>query len=471
MRISLFLAILCALAVAGGADEARSLLANGEAAKAAEAARALAEKDPANVDAWLVLADALFRQDDPEGAQDAVETGLKRNADDVRLQLKLSEVFIKLAEKEQRGSRDGMTIRNYYLDAERVCDEVLQKNPKSAAAVCGKAYANFYLDQKEQARKYVSDCLAIDKDYGRAHALQAYMFYQDKKYAEAQRVYEVALKLDTSDVFDFVRYGHCFVGQGKMAEAKAAYIEGLRHHPRDATPILSGLLNLVKKDYRQSVPSLQEAVTKVPESPHAWFYLGYGHFQNNAFGDALKAFEKALALDPGRPQYVYYCGWALEQQGDAAKALDRYREVLKAAPGDADAAARFEGVIRMNRDIATLEKLYEELIVLAPTYGWGQNNYALTLRDWAEQRGAATNDKPPADVLRRLKRSGEVYEMAAENLPEEPQVQSDTALLYEYYPANRDDAKALQYFAAALDKSECTYRDAFDGLERLCRRT
>ena len=47
-----------------------------------------------------------------------------------------------------------------------------------------------------------------------------------------------SLKLDQSDVFNFVRYGHTFYAQGKYDEAKKAYIDGLRHHPSNRTPIV-----------------------------------------------------------------------------------------------------------------------------------------------------------------------------------------------------------------------------------------
>jgi hypothetical protein len=75
------------------------------------------------------------------------------------------------------------------------------------------------------------------------------------------------------------------------------------------------------------------------------------------------------------------------------------------------------------------------------------------------------------DVAKRLKRSGEVYEEAAALLQNEPQVQSDTGLLFEFYPANFDADKAKRYFCRALEISDYTYRDAFDGLNRLCRKT
>jgi tetratricopeptide (TPR) repeat protein len=159
-----------------------------------------------------------------------------------------------------------------------------------------------------------------------------------------------------------------------------------------------------------------------------------------------------------------------ERLGDAEKALDGYREALRLAPGYADAAFRFEGVIRTRQDMDRAEKLYEELIKLAPENVDVHNNYALLLRDWSEATRRATDADPPAEVKRRIKRSGEVYEAAAALSPD-PQIQSDTGLLFEFYPCNFDAEKAKRYFIKSLQNSDFAYRDAFDGLDRLCRRT
>ena len=59
--------------------------------------------------------------------------------------------------------------------------------------------------------------------------------------------------------------------------------------------------------------------------------------------------------------------------------------------------------------------------------------------------------------------------MAAKLLPNEAQVQSDTGLLFEYYPAIFNQKKAEQYFLRALELSDFTYRDAWSGIWRLRR--
>jgi hypothetical protein len=43
--------------------------------------------------------------------------------------------------------------------------------------------------------------------------------------------------------------------------------------------------------------------------------------------------------------------------------------------------------------------------------------------------------------------------------------------MFEFYPCNFDAAKAKRYFTRSLNISGYVYRDAFDGLFRLCVRT
>jgi len=472
MRILFVMAALTAMAYAGGADAAATKLKKGDAEGAAVAARKLAEKDPSNVDAWLVLADALIAQGEPSDAWTALETAMEANPKDARLSLKLGDVFVKMAEAEQAGGKDGTTIMNYYLDAERMYAEALQKDPKSADAVYGMAYANFYANRKDKARKFISQCLGMQKDHARCLALQAFLFYGERKYPEAERIYEAALKLDDSDPTNMVRYGHTLLVQKKLKEAKAAYIACLKRHPDTHVPIVSGLFYVAGKNWRGMAPILKEAAAAAPKSAPTWYYLAYVHDLNGDTRDAEAAYKAALKIQPQNAHYMYGVGYMKEKQGDARGALAMYRKALKAMPGHPKAAARFEGMIQgMRNDIDAAETLYGELLDLAPQNGWVRNNFALMLRNWAEPRGASKQENLAPDVRRRIKRSAQVYEQAAKLLPKEAQVQSDTGLLFEFYPAIRDDKKAEKYFVEALVISEWTYRDAWSGILRLARKT
>jgi tetratricopeptide (TPR) repeat protein len=476
MRQAIVFAVLCAAVLAGGADQAKSLLQKGELQRAADTARRLTKRDPKNVDAWVVLADALIGLGEPADAWEALEAGMETSPDAAPLYVKLGDVFVAMAVREQGASNDGTTIRNYYLDAERMYAEGAKRDAKSADAVYGQAFVNFWLGQKGKAKELVALCLGLSEDHGKAHALQAYMFYLDKKYPEAQAKYEIALKLDDSDPVTFVRYGHTFVAQGKDHEAKKAYLAGLKRHPGNDTPIRSGLYHLAnrdkaKKSWLNLEPFLQEAVKVAPNSAPAWYYLGYCRFANNRFEAALAAYKNADKFAPDTATYLFNIGYCHEQLGDAKKALGHYRKALKAQPDHTDSTNRFYGIAIVKRgNIEEASELFEELITLAPNTSSVHNDYALILRNWAEPKGAAGQD-PPREVRQRIKRSGEVYEIAARLAPDDPQIQSDTGLLFEFYPCNFDAQKAKRYFTRSLDISGYVYRDAFDGLTRLCVRT
>ncbi len=158
--------------------------------------------------------------------------------------------------------------------------------------------------------------------------------------------------------------------------------------------------------------------------------------------------------------------------GDGAGAAEMYLNTLRANPKHAMAAGNYERLIPRlaGNDFDEVGKLYENLLKLAPENGDVHNNYALRLRNWAEAKGA--RGKSPSESAKKvIKRSAEVYEMAAALAPDVPQVLSDTGLLFEFYPCNRDDEKAERYFRKSLERSGFLYRDAFDGLNRLCHRT
>ncbi len=470
MRRATLLLTLAAVAVAGGADQARSLFLKGDFKGAKETAQRLVEKDETNGDAWLVLADALLKLDEPADAWTALERGITAVPASAMLRMRLGDTFLKMAELETRTSQDGTTIRNYYSDAARMYDEALGIDPKAADAIYGKAYVAYNLQDTENARKLLADCLGVNKDHAKAHALQAFMLYNDKKYAEAATKYEIALKVDDGDPVDMVRYGHCFYAQGKSEEAKNAYIAALKRHPTDDTAIRSGLYYVSGKDWRKTEGVLKEATEQAPKSAPVWYYFGYAKFVNGSYDEARDAYRKASEIDPKNATYVYSAGYAQEKLGDAQEALDAYRKALKADPAFVEAAQRFEGMIRMQANFDAVEKLYEELLLLAPENADVRNNFALTLRDWAEARGAAKDANPPADVKRRIKRSGEVYEMAAALLPDEAQLQSDTGLLFDWYPCNRNDEKAIRYARRSMEAGNYTCRDGFNVLDRACRR-
>ncbi len=485
MRTAILTLILTTTALAN--PKAQALLDKGDFEKAIEVAQKAVEKDATDVASWLVLADAWVAGGDPHEAWSLVEGALEKNAGSAALHVKMGDVFLAVAKKLAAERGDGTAIRSHYMDADRSYSEALKIDKNSSTALFGRARANYNLsgDKPEygvKAQEYVGKALMADPKMGKAHAFQAYMFYVAgtnlrrarkenaalEKYRAAIDKYATSTKLDKSDVMDFIRYGHCYLAIGEKTKAKEAYLSGLAAHPDNGIAISGGLKYAFGGKWAQGVDVMKEATTRAPKSMNTWFYYGYTLYANSRFEEALPAFSKAAAITPKDARNHFYAGHCHQKLGKMDKAFGAYRKSLQAAPDYKLAVDQW--ATNLPRDIDGQEKHFDELRKLAPNTGWFRNNYALILRNWAERRGA-TKDAPPPDAARRIKKSAQVYEEAAALMPKDPQVQSDTGLLFEFYPVNFDAKKAKMYFTRSLDLSDYTYRDAFSGLNRLCSRT
>jgi tetratricopeptide (TPR) repeat protein len=325
MRIVLIVFLVAAAAYAGDAAKAESLLKAGKAAEARKAAEGLVESDGKNAAAWLVLADALVALQEPEEAWTRLETAIGANPGSAALRLKLGDIFLKLAEKEMVTSKDGTTITNYLLDSRRVYEEACAIE-KSADGLYGRAYVTYQLardDYVADTRKLLSEALALNGKHGPALGFQGDLFYYEagdttldkakriEKYAAAVNQYEIAAKLHDPEALLFVRWGHACVFLGKPDDAKKAYIESVKRHPRDEAGIRSGLYYLARqaKDYWPAAIALLEETAQVaPKSSVTWFHLGYAYAQVKRFDDALKAYGQASAIDPKNAVYWYCIG-------------------------------------------------------------------------------------------------------------------------------------------------------------------
>ncbi|MDH3590410.1 MAG: tetratricopeptide repeat protein [Planctomycetota bacterium] len=485
MRSAVLVLALAGVCLAQAGTKARKLVDQGKFDEAVKVAQKAVEKDAKDIEAWLALADAWVGKNDPHEAWTMLEGALEGNQGVAALHVKLGDVFIKVAEKIAAEQGDGTSIRSHYMDADRSYEAALKIDPKSAAAMFGRAFSNYQLsgdsaERKHNAQQFTGQALMLDPKLAKAHALQAYMFYGEgnaarrarkerdalAKYKHALAKYETALGLDKSVVINFIRYGRCHQALGQMGKAKDAYMDALVNHPDSLLPITSGLAYCFNKDWRKGVDVMKEATEKAPTSKEVWFYYGYTLFTNNRFDDALVPLKKAAGMS-GSARDMYYVGHCYESGGKTKQAIDAYRKSLKIAPDYAQPTGRWMMLLLRSGDVDAAEKQFDELLTLAPNDGWLRNNYALMLRDWAERRGAKQKS-PDLNVARRIQKAGTIYEQAAAILTDVAQVQSDTGLLFEFYPVNFDKKKALKYFSRSLELSEYTYRDAFDGLNRLC---
>ena len=80
-------------------------------------------------------------------------------------------------------------------------------------------------------------------------------------------------------------------------------------------------------NYNRAIELLQKVVAAKPGNADAWNYLGFSHRKLKKFGQAMTAYQKALAIDPEHRGANEYLGELYLQTGDLAKAKERLRKL------------------------------------------------------------------------------------------------------------------------------------------------
>ena len=112
---------------------------------------------------------------------------------------------------------------------------------------------------------------------------------------------------------------------------------------------------------------LQEAAKKTPKNPQAWIALGNGMMDSQRFDEAVKAYQKALALQPKNVDVRVDLGTCYRGIGKFDKAVEEYRKALKINPNHPN-AHRNLGVVLASDLHKTAEgiKEFQKYLELAP---------------------------------------------------------------------------------------------------------
>ena len=160
-----------------------------------------------------------------------------------------------------------------------------------------------------------------------------------------------------------------------------------------ANPHFVGGKNYVKQQvWEKAVTELELAVVDQPENAEAWYYLGWACGEEEDYGRAAEAFQKADELsdqfDEDVKQKVTFFwedlaarGQDLEKGGDYEGAAVNFENALKLRP---DHVASYNYVARLYGQMGDVEKAadkFEQGLELAPGNDTTLTNYAKFLED------------------------------------------------------------------------------------------
>jgi len=123
---------------------------------------------------------------------------------------------------------------------------------------------------------------------------------------------------------------------------------------------------LGQKDYAAAVKALKAVVETQPESPAAWFSLGYAYTGLHQDAEAVQAYRKALELTPELFEARLNLGILLLQMKEPRSALEHLEEAVKLKPDHARAHLYLGRALSLADHPEAAQKQFQEALRLDP---------------------------------------------------------------------------------------------------------
>jgi tetratricopeptide (TPR) repeat protein len=279
------------------------------------------EFNPYNSKAFFEKGDILFKQGNYADALDAYINGIefkpKPTAADV---WRLTNLGGKL------NVSNNLTMAYYYFT------NAIVFNKNSTDAYYGLGNVLFKQGDYNESIKAFDKALTIDPNYVAAYHEQGHSLFKNGEYSKALHIYEIAVNKDPLDKYD----EKIFVIQGKE---------------------LNRLNNT-----NMSLIYLNKAIELNKDNSNAFFEKGNTLFSQNNLGEALKAYDKSIAIDKNKDvlkSIVYFSkGNVLFQLAQYTGALNAYKNALSGA----SAEEQVKIYIAINKTQKMLNKIKMEKI-------------------------------------------------------------------------------------------------------------
>jgi tetratricopeptide (TPR) repeat protein len=154
----------------------------------------------------------------------------------------------------------------------------------------------------------------------------------------SRTLYEHAAKVTTHNYAAMMILGGMLWEEGKLDEAKADVLEGLKDAPH--SPDLQnglGFILIGQKQFDEALPHFEEAIRFAPNLASAWYGKGYCLLQRKNYTDAEASSARAWQLNPEEYKAGLMLALARQNQKKQSEAQTAFRILLNQKPNWAPA--------------------------------------------------------------------------------------------------------------------------------------
>ncbi len=149
------------------------------------------------------------------------------------------------------------------------------------------------------ARDSYARMARLDPSSWHVHRVQAQLFADEGKHAQAIAEYEAAIKLQDRNPDLYEGMGDEYRKLNQLDAAKRAYSKELELSPQNAVAMYDlGSIEIELGDNAAGVPLLQSMIKSYPGSPVAEYYLGRGLAADGKDAEAVAWLERSAKGDP-----------------------------------------------------------------------------------------------------------------------------------------------------------------------------
>ncbi len=354
---------------------ARLLAMKGNGPEAVTTLREVIKDAPENAKAHYILGQVLRQTGDLAGAKSELQEALKRQPDNPMMLYALAETY--------RDARDFDTAREYAARLQKLNDNPSVRFLNATIDIGAQDYPAALTELNEVKKAAANDPLL--------YLNFAYAYAGQKKYADAEREFQTALKLYPQYDAALANYVNMMFSMNNAPKALAIAGQYAAANPtRPAAHFIYGSALATARKFDQALLEFEKVVQLDPTSVMSYIHMGQIYELTNRPDDALSAYQRALKAQPTSPLANNYLGNLYVRKGDLKSAAKYFQAALNQNAHDPIAANNLAWVyaaegenLDMALSLATQAKqIAPELDGVNDTLAWIQykkGNYRVSI--------------------------------------------------------------------------------------------